>query len=489
MGTTTEQPSRRRSWAGLRRSGVSVRARITVTVALLVGLTLGGAGLIVYAVESQRIDAQTTDEVEQELDEFDLLSRDGVDPQTGEPFASVRDVLVLFMERNVPDDDELLVGWVGDRPVVRSPADPLAADPAFQAAARPLVRDGGSTRLETSEGEVLIAAQPLVRGRERGALLVVIKLAEDRAELLDTMRTYAVVSVLSMLLITAFAFWQSGRLLAPLRTLRETADELGATDLSRRIPESGNDDITALTRTVNRMLARLEAAFAGQREFLDDAGHELKTPLTILRGHLELLDGDDPAEVAETRALLLDEVDRMSRLVRDLILLAKSDRPDFVALAPVDPAALTDDVAAKARGLGERRWVVDSRAEGTAYVDAQRLTQAMLALCDNAVKHTTPHDTVAVGSARDAGGVRFWVRDTGPGVPETDRERIFERFGRSAAAPDDEGFGLGLSIVRAIARAHGGTVALDPTWTDGTMVVLHVPDRTPPPEVSSWPAS
>ncbi|WP_367650415.1 ATP-binding protein [Nocardioides sp. zg-DK7169] len=489
MGTTTEHPPAGRPRARLRRSGVSVRARITATVALLVGLTLGGAGMIVYLVESQRIEAQTTEEVEQELDEFDLLSREGVDPQTGEPFASVKDVLVLFMERNVPDDDELLVGWVGDRPVVRSPADPLAQDPAFQDAARPLVRDGGSTRLDTSEGEVLIASQPLVRGRQHGALLVAVKLAEDRAELIDTMRTYAIVSLLSMLLITAFAFWQSGRLLAPLRTLRETADEIGATDLSRRIPESGNDDITALTRTVNNMLARLDAAFAGQREFLDDAGHELKTPLTVLRGHLEVLDTGSPSDVAETKELLLDEVDRMSRLVGDLILLAKSDRPDFVRLAPVDLAALTDDVAAKVRGLGERRWVLDSRAEGTAYADAQRLTQAMLALCDNAIKHTGPGDTIALGSARDGSRLRWWVRDTGPGVPEADRERIFERFGRSAVPADDEGFGLGLSIVRAIAHAHGGTVALDPTWTEGTMVVLTVPARTEHPEVPAWPAS
>ena len=157
--------------------------------------------------------------------------------------------------------------------------------------------------------------------------------------------------------------WQSGRLLAPLRTLRETADEITDTDLSRRLPVTGNDDITALTRTVNGMLDRLEEAFVGQRQFLDDAGHELKTPLTVLRGHLELLDVGSPDEIAETRELLLDEVDRMARLVGDLILLAKSDRPDFISRRAVDLTGLTVDVLAKARGLGDRRWSLDETAE------------------------------------------------------------------------------------------------------------------------------
>ena len=209
------------------------------------------------------------------------------------------------------------------------------------------------------------------------------------------------------------------------------------------------------------MLDRLESAFVGQRQFLDDAGHELKTPLTVLRGHLELLDVGSPEEIAETRELLLDEVDRMSRLVGDLILLAKSDRPDFVSPRPVDLTGLTVDVLAKARGLGDRKWTLDETAAVTATVDEQRLTQALLQLCDNAVKHTEPGDVVALGSSYDGAHARLWVRDTGPGVPAEHREQIFERFGRSAVPEEDEGFGLGLSIVRAIARAHGGRVTLD----------------------------
>ncbi|WP_244962989.1 sensor histidine kinase [Nocardioides dongkuii] len=469
---------------------MSVRVRITATVAALVALTLAGAGLLVYAIETQRLEQQTADDVDQELDEFARLNGGGVDPVTGAGFASVQDLLELFMRRNVPDDDELLVGWVGDRVVNLSPReDPLVADPAFLAAAAPLVDEADTVRLETAGERLMITSQPVRRGGERGALLVVVRLEEDQSELLDTMRTYAIVAALSLLLVTVVAFWQSGRLLAPLRVLRETAEEIGETDLSRRIPTSGNDDITALTRTVNGMLDRLESAFTGQRQFLDDAGHELKTPLTVLRGHLELLDTGSPEEVAETRVLLLDEVDRMARLVGDLILLAKSDRPDFVTLEPVDLAGLTEDLVAKARGLGDREWVLDGAAAGTLQADPQRLTQAVLQLADNAVKHTAPGDTVAIGSSYDGSRVRLWVRDTGPGVPPEQRDGIFERFGRGPVPEGDEGFGLGLSIVSAIAAAHGGRVLVEDAEPHGARFVLTLPATLTSTEEHPWPAS
>ena len=144
------------------------------------------------------------------------------------------------------------------------------------------------------------------------------------------------------------------------------------------------------------MLDRLEAAFVDQREFLDDAGHELRTPLTVLRGHLELLDVENPEEVAETRALLLDEVDRMARLVGDLILLAKSDRPDFITPGPVGLGRPHRGPAREGPGsrrprLGARRDAGDAAgdpADDTVLVDEQRVTQAVLQLADNAVKHT-----------------------------------------------------------------------------------------------------
>nr|WP_246283958.1 HAMP domain-containing sensor histidine kinase [Nocardioides perillae] len=320
------------------------------------------------------------------------------------------------------------------------------------------------------------------------------------------MQTYAIVSLLSLGLLTLVAALQSGRLLAPLRALRATAAEISTSDLTRRIPEtgSGRDDVTALSRTFNGMLDRLESGFGDQRRFLDDAGHELKTPLTVLRGHLELLDPDDAAEVAETRDLLLDEVDRMARLVGDLILLAKSQRPDFLAPAPVDIGALTRAVHAKASALGERDWAVPEVADTVAVLDEQRITQALLQLADNAVKHTEPGSRVEVGSRVAERHVELWVRDEGRGVPAADRERIFDRFGRSVVPRGDEGFGLGLSIVRAIAEAHGGTAHVEDAVPRGARFVVRVPlvrpgdppaparepaDRAPAPRTVTSPAA
>jgi len=476
-----------------------VRVRITTAVALLVAVALAGAGLIVYAIQSQRISDQSSSELDQELAEFATLRGDqGQNPETGRPYESVAEMIELFLSRNVPDDDELLVGWWDDEAQKSSPtsSDGLARDPAFEELVRSHMDTGGTDRMDTPNGPAAVTVQPVTNGSDTGALVVVTFVDQTRADLYATMRTYTIVALLALFTITALAAWQSGRLLAPLRTLRETAEEISETDLSRRLPESGNDDISALTHTVNAMLARLEQAFVGQRQFLDDVGHELKTPLTVLRGHLELLDPDDPAEVAATRVLLLDEIDRMSRLVGDLILLAKSGRPDFLTPAPVSLERLTHTLLAKARGLAERSWRLDEAGEAIVAMDEQRITQAVLQLADNAVKHTHHGDEIALGSAYDGHRVRLWVRDTGAGVPAGDRERIFERFGRSDVRSEDEGFGLGLSIVHAIADAHAGTVTVEDAEPTGARFVITLPPVLPADEVEdsvegrdAWPGS
>ncbi|QWF20618.1 HAMP domain-containing histidine kinase [Nocardioides sp. LMS-CY] len=469
-------------------TSVSVRVRITATVALLVLAGLVLAGAVVYTIESRRLEQQIASSVDQEFAEFGKLQSDGVNPDTGRPFETPEDMVRLFFQRNVPGDNELLIGWWNDRIGAQSPRqDAISESDWIGPTVRSLLDDNGTTTVDSEFGELQVATQAVRQGDETGALVVVTFLDRVRSGLRDTMRTYAIVAALVLLVVTAVAFWVSGRLLSPLRTLRETAEDITETDLSQRLPVTGNDDITALTRTFNGMLDRLEAAFVGQRQFLDDAGHELKTPLTVLRGHLELLDSDNPADVAETRLLLLDEIDRMSRLVGDLILLAKSDRPDFLRLRQVDLDGLTNDLVAKARGLGDRDWVVDEVAEAKVVADEQRLTQAVLQLADNAVKHTHAGDTIAIGSSATPTQVRIWVRDTGPGVPPEDRELVFERFGRSAVPPGDEGFGLGLSIVGAIVRAHGGTVAVEDADPPGARFVVTL-SRVRKME-DEWPAS
>ena len=206
-------------------------------------------------------------EVDQELAEFAALrDQRGGNPDTARPFNDVRQMIRLFLLRNVPKSNEVLVGWWADRPQVRSPADDVTQDAEFREAVRGLLDTGGHAEVSTAgHGELLVTVQPVrtASGADTGALVVVTYLDRARDELIDTMRTYTIASLLALLAITALAAWQSGRLLAPLRTLQETAEEITETDLARRLPETGNDDITALTRTVNGMLDRLESAFVG----------------------------------------------------------------------------------------------------------------------------------------------------------------------------------------------------------------------------------
>ncbi|RNL60604.1 sensor histidine kinase [Nocardioides marmoriginsengisoli] len=457
---------------------LTVRTRITATVAVLGALALSVAGVLVYLLESGRIDERVNDRITQEVAELRVFEETSVDPDTGRRISDADRLIEVFLTRNVPDEDELLVHYAAGKPAFRSPhedAEELLAAPAYRQAVAGILERGGNVEVDISGlGEVWVTTVPVVDTRSSGSMAIVHFLDSDRAELSSTMRTYAVVAGIALILMIAVAAVYSGRLLAPLRVLRSTAQEINATDLSRRIPVRGQDDIAALTSTVNAMLDRLEAGFATQREFLDDAGHELKTPLTILRGHLELLDPADAAEVDETRVLLLDEVDRMSRLVEDLILLAKSERPDFLAPAPTDVATLLESVRAKASALGDRDWVTETDAAGEAVVDEQRITQAVLQLAANAVKHSEDGSRIVLGAWVRGNELQLWVRDRGAGVPELDRQRVFERFGRSTGSPDDDGFGLGLSIVRAIAEAHGGRAWVEDA-VPGARFVIAVP--------------
>jgi two-component system, OmpR family, sensor kinase len=473
-----------------------VRTRLTVVVALLVALALTGAGLIIYALGSARIENEALARADQEIRELNRL-------HNNREFTSVQRMLMVFLEQNPAADDEMLVAWVdGEARAVKASildeetAQELTSDPAFEAKVEENLEEGGTFHTQSALGELLVTVLPVQQGEVSSGALVVVTFLDvpdgPQADLNELIRTYAITALLSLIVITGLAAWQAGRLLAPVGRLSDTAEEISATDLSRRLPETGNDDITALTRTVNGMLVRLEDAFVGQRQFLDDAGHELRTPLTVLRGHLELLDQSDPEDVAETRALLLDELDRMSRLVGDLILLAKTGRPDFLDVRPVSLESLTHTILAKARGLGDRAWRLDGACDDIIPMDEQRITQAVLALADNAVKHTEPGDVVAIGSSCADGWARIWVRDTGSGVPAEDQQHIFERFARSHVAADDDGFGLGLSIVGAIAEAHAGTVRVEDAVPKGACFVIALPLEPPTATTTAegeWPAS
>jgi signal transduction histidine kinase len=451
----------------------------------LTTLGLVGAGTAAYLVEGARVDRRIDEALLQELREFEALEDRGIDPRTGRPFNSVDRLLEVALRRNVPDEHQSIIGFLGNRPAYVHPSASrgLERNEAFIDAVTSGPTSAVGT-LDTDDGEVRYASKAVLQGGERrGAYTVAYFTAQERAEFQDVIRTYAVVALLSLVAVGVGAWSVAGRLLRPIRQLQATAQEIGDTDLTQRIQVVGNDEVADLAHTFNAMLDRLEDAFATQRQFLDDAGHELRTPITIIRGHLELLDERNVEEVEATRALVLDEIDRMSRLVEDLVMLAKAQRPDFLRVEPVDVGVLTDDVFDKSRALGERVWQLDARGSGTVLADSQRLTQALLQLATNAIQHTRQQDTVAVGSAVQAADVRLWVRDTGAGVPSTHAAHIFERFQRGPDTRGTDGSGLGLSIVQAIAEAHGGSVELEGKPGNGAVFTVVIPRRhESPPE-------
>jgi signal transduction histidine kinase len=184
---------------------------------------------------------------------------------------------------------------------------------------------------------------------------------------------------------------------------------------------------------------------------------------------------DDPEDRAETMALVSDELDRMARIVDDLLLLAKAEQPDFLNVQAVELADLTTEILVKARALGDRSWQVDRCAEGVFRADPQRVTQAVLNLARNSVEHTTNGAEIGIGSEWVDGGVRIWVRDTGIGVDDNEKEQIFERFARGRFGRRSEGAGLGLAIVTTIAEAHRGRVVLDSAAGDGATFSIIFP--------------
>ena len=367
---------------------MSVRARVLAYLLALTTVALAVAGVTAYVIERARLDGDITHGLGIRSEAFIELAN-APDPTTGEPFATSEDLMRETMIRVVASPTESAVAHTGT--IARFvPSYPqrlrLEDDREFLEIAAANAAPTVVVRSATTEvAEYRYAAVPIVE--PDGDVVAVFTIASDRGARLEnlgeTFRIYALVAIVALAMISVFAWTTVGRMLQPISVLHNKARRISEHDLSERIPVTGHDDLARLTRTVNSMLDRLERAFADQRHLLDDASHELRTPLAIIRTHLELLEPRDPAEVERAQQDLLDEVNIMSRLVDDLVTLAKSDRPEFVMRADEDLADLTATTLSRAQALGDREWHLDGTGAGLVHVDAQRITQAWLQLAAN----------------------------------------------------------------------------------------------------------
>ena len=305
-------------------------------------------------------------------------------------------------------------------------------------------------------------------------------------------RAFVLAGILALAAVLIASYFVGARVSAPLRRMASVAAEVDGGDLHPRIEhrEGEASEIGVLTDAFNHMLDRLTEAFAGQREFIADASHELRTPLTVIRGQLEVLatqEHPSAQEVRRVEALVRAEVARVSRLVDDLLLLARSEhseqflRPEPIALDPY-VEELWDGMTL----LAERRFELGPLPRGTLLADRDRLAQALRNLISNAINHTSPEQGLVRLTVRPEGDgrIRFVVDDDGPGIPPAERDRVFDRFHRTDAARDraSGGTGLGLAIVRAIAEAHGGAVTAGSSPEGGARLELVLPGFRRAPE-------
>lgn len=300
---------------------------------------------------------------------------------------------------------------------------------------------------------------------------------------------FVLAGALTLALALLASYLAGARVTAPLRRMAAVAARVDAGELEPRMDVAAlqGGEVQVLAESFNHMLDRLSEAFARQREFVADASHELRTPLTVIRGQLEVLAAqDDPGEteVRRVERLVQAEITRISRLVDDLLVLARSDRADFLRLESVELRSFVIDLWDGVSLLDDRRFELGPVPEGSLRADPDRLAQAIRNLAGNAIDHTAPGSgRVRLEVRRMApNAVHLSVIDDGPGIPPAERERIFERFHRvdPARSRASGGAGLGLAIVQAIAEAHGGTVrALDGPDGKGACVELVLPGFTP----------
>ncbi|HTE03391.1 MAG TPA: HAMP domain-containing sensor histidine kinase, partial [bacterium] len=281
-------------------------------------------------------------------------------------------------------------------------------------------------------------------------------------------------SMTTLLASGVLALLSGGYLAAPLETLAATCTAISRGDLRRRseLPH-GRDEVGRLAASFDEMVHKLDAAFTAQQRFVTDAAHQLKTPLTVLSGHLELLERmviADPTRVLASYATMREQTARLDHALRRLITLSALDAGAPLERREVNLQDIASHVIEDFRVLaGARQLRLVCSDDARADVDPDQIREALANLVDNAIHHTAPTGTITI----EVGGGRITVRDDGVGIPPDRLPRIFDRFYRYP--PTSEGSGLGLAIVRSIVESHGGRLSAESTPGRGTTLTLTVP--------------
>jgi len=472
-----------------------LRVRVPVTAMAVLAVSLGVAAFLAYELLLQDGLSDIDVVIDREEQRFERSIAELLDDERAErPEAGDRSILESAVRRYLQLNPSTASYWTivtfEDGARLAASNGPPELEPLFRArtlpAGEPSTRETVDTG--TDAGEIRTSSVPISVDGERLATLQVVSplgpVRTDAREAASLVAAAAGVSLLVGGVLLAATLW---RALSPLGSLAAAARSTELAQLSERVEvPTSDDEVALLAREFNTMLDRLEASARQQQEFLASVGHELRTPITIARGHLELLttvDRGDPAAVDTTAAIVRDELGRMGRLVDDLMAIARVQTADFIRPRPLELVAWFEELELKiaATPAGEATRVlppppVELRA------DPDRLAQAVLNLTTNAALHTPDGTPITVAAEVDHARQRLTLRvsDEGPGIDPDILDEVFSPFVRAGDARDSTG--LGLAVVEAVITAHGGDVEVSSGPT-GTAVTLRLPLRqsSPPP--------
>lgn len=460
-----------------RRLGVGPRFMISLT-ALLV-LVIGGVAFQTDRAFDRRIQHELNSDLAEEVPEYSNAADFRPPGQRLDLFT------ITYLRTHFrPQRHALLIALqrspVSQAAVLATPeAEPLRSAPLVLGWLRRPPPQPVLTDVTAAGRNFRVFVSPIsLNGQRVGTLVAAADLSSLERNRRNQLRMVLIEALVALGAAVVGGWLLLRRLLRVISQVTGTAEEITSGDLSRRLNFTGPDDeLGRLARTVDRMLDRLEAAFVAQRELLSDVSHQLRTPLTVVRGHLDVLSRTgyrEPAEVAETVALVIDELDQLSLMIERLLLLGQSLEPDFLAEQPVALADLLTDVHEAARFLGDRSWELGPVPAVAIRADRTKLRGALLNLADNSVKATVPGQLIRLDAWLADDGVVLQVSDTGRGLSAAEREVVVGRFVR-VGGTDYRGSGLGLAIVQAVARAHGGRLELDSEPGRGCSVRIILP--------------
>ena len=449
-----------------------IRLRITLAFAAAMAIVLVAVGFFLYVRLGAALEEQLDETLQVRADALTALARDRDGRIAG---AAAR-------------DDETVVQVLGSDGTVLG-ALPASAETALASASELKRARGGAVFVEREsmptldDGPARLLVRPVVDEGETLFLVVGASL-EDRDEALDGLLAQLLVAgPLALLLATGAGYLLAGAALGPVEAIRRRADEVSTERTGQRLPlPAARDEIHRLGETLNAMLGRLEAGIARERRFVADASHELRTPLALLRTELELAlrRTRTHEELEHALGSALEEVDRITGLAEDLLVLARMDNGQLsLRRDNVSTSELLRTVAERfsARAASEGRKIdFDAPADNVIVVDRLRLEQALGNLVDNALRHGA--GTVRLAASRGDDEVELRVSDDGAGFPPDFLPRAFQRFARAEEARGGASTGLGLSIVQAIVRAHGGFVRADNGPNGGAVLTIALPGES-----------